>query len=247
MVIYEYILQKNYYYTIGGNKMKKLKLKKIILGSLVVTSMLALNSVGASAEWKKDNTGWWYTEGNSWAKGWRLIDNKWYYFNTNGYMAHDTTIEGNTVNSNGEFVLPQLEKKEIDMDVVNKFKGEWFSSYKEDTKGEIVPLKTMAITDKMYGDFPYTIIEAKQVKRHLDKTFRSPEDDSNITNDTSDTIDTYYMMADVNFNGYIERSKFYILKESDISKKVSNVETLETYGYKPFGYVGGEGPCRIVN
>ena len=56
--------------------MKKLKLTKVIASTLVVISVLALNPIGANAEWKRDHTGWWYTEGNSWATGWRLIDSK---------------------------------------------------------------------------------------------------------------------------------------------------------------------------
>lgn len=41
------------------------KLKELIIGLLVMISVLALNPIGASAEWKKDSKGWWHTEGNS--------------------------------------------------------------------------------------------------------------------------------------------------------------------------------------
>lgn len=51
--------------------------------------------------WKQDSKGWWYQEGNSWVIGWKLIDNKWYYFYSDGYMAHDTTIGGYYLNSSG--------------------------------------------------------------------------------------------------------------------------------------------------
>ncbi|BCZ46276.1 hypothetical protein psyc5s11_23430 [Clostridium gelidum] len=103
--------------------MKKLKLTKIIANSLLIVSALALNPMGASAQWKQDSNGWWNTEGNSWSVGWRLIDGKWYYFeqdgymktgwikydgrlyylNTDGSMAHDTTIDGFTVGSDGKW------------------------------------------------------------------------------------------------------------------------------------------------
>ena len=43
------------------------KFKKLIVGTIVVGLVLALNQIGANAEWKSDNQGWWYTEGNSWA------------------------------------------------------------------------------------------------------------------------------------------------------------------------------------
>ena len=81
--------------------MKRLKLTKVIASSLIVASVLALNPIGASAEWKQNSTGWWYTEGNTWATGWRLIDKNWYYFYSDGYMAKDTTIGGYYLNSSG--------------------------------------------------------------------------------------------------------------------------------------------------
>ena len=101
--------------------MKKLKLSKAIASSLVVASVLALNPIGASAEWKQDSNGWWNTEGSSWSVGWKCIDGKWYYFGQDGYMktgwikydvksyylnsdgsmAHDTTIDGLAVGSDG--------------------------------------------------------------------------------------------------------------------------------------------------
>ncbi|OOM16039.1 hypothetical protein [Clostridium saccharobutylicum] len=107
--------------------MKKLNLSKIITGILVVASVLSLNPIGVSAEWKKDNSGWWYSEGSSYATGWKNINETWYYFYSNGYVAtgwqrldgnwyyfhkgslysnggdmqHDTIIDGYYLNSNG--------------------------------------------------------------------------------------------------------------------------------------------------
>lgn len=42
--------------------------------------------------WQQDSNGWWYKEGDSFARGWRFIDCKWYYFYANGYMAHDVIV-----------------------------------------------------------------------------------------------------------------------------------------------------------
>lgn len=101
--------------------MKKLKLSKVIASSLVVVSVLALNPIGVSAEWKQDSNGWWNTEGSSWSVGWKEINGKWYYFGQDGYMetgwikydgksyylnsdgsmAHDITIDGLTLGSDG--------------------------------------------------------------------------------------------------------------------------------------------------
>ena len=87
--------------------MRKLKLTKLLAGTLLITSVLALNPIAASAEWRQDNKGWWYTEGNSWATGWRKIDGNLYYFNYSGYMISNTsrTSFDNEygLNSSGQF------------------------------------------------------------------------------------------------------------------------------------------------
>lgn len=82
--------------------MKKLKLKKVIARLLIGASVLALNPIGASAEWRQSSgENWWYSEGNSWATGWRQIDGKWYYFNNEGYMKFSESINGYHLGENG--------------------------------------------------------------------------------------------------------------------------------------------------
>jgi hypothetical protein len=76
---------------------KKKFIATLLTGLLIVGAL----PVSASAEWKHDNTGWWYSDWNSWYTGWKEIDGKWYYFNYNGYMAHDTTIDGYQLGSDG--------------------------------------------------------------------------------------------------------------------------------------------------
>ncbi len=78
---------------------------RLIASSLVVASILALNPIKANAEWRQDNNGWRYTEGNSYVKGtWKLVDGNWYYFFADGYMAYNTSIDGYYVNSSGAWV-----------------------------------------------------------------------------------------------------------------------------------------------
>lgn len=95
---------------------------KMLLGSFVASAtLLAVAPVAAYAEWKQDNSGWWYSQGSSYATNWSKIDGQWYYFDSNGYMktgwvkdgenwyylyadgtmAHDTTIQGYYLNSSG--------------------------------------------------------------------------------------------------------------------------------------------------
>lgn len=78
-----------------------MKLTKVIASTLVAVLVLAFSPIGASAEWKQDSTGWWYTEYNSYSKGWDIIGGKWYYFGQDGYMTTSTkTIDGDTYNFN---------------------------------------------------------------------------------------------------------------------------------------------------
>lgn len=81
--------------------MKKFNIKKLIAIALMSVTCIGIFPTAASAAWKENNSGWWYTEGNSWATGWRNIDGNWYYFYSDGYMAKDTTIDGYNLNSSG--------------------------------------------------------------------------------------------------------------------------------------------------
>lgn len=114
--------------------MKKLKLTKIIASSLIVASVLVLNPTGASAEWKQNNSGWWYTEGSSWTTGWKQLDGIWYYFNSDGYMAHDKTIDGCELDSNGAWiqntVLATIGDEKISTADFNKVMSPYYAKFK---------------------------------------------------------------------------------------------------------------------
>jgi hypothetical protein len=94
--------------------MKKLKLTKFISGSLLIASIFVLSPIGVSAEWKQDSNGWWYADGASWYTGWKQIDGNWYYFYNNGYMAHDTVIDGLYLNSSGAYSTNSTENTNLD-------------------------------------------------------------------------------------------------------------------------------------
>ena len=83
--------------------MLKRGVKKIITLTLVTMSVSVVNPIGANAAWKSNAIGWWYTEGSSYAKGWRDINGKSYYFYSNGYMAKCDKINGYFVNDKGEW------------------------------------------------------------------------------------------------------------------------------------------------
>ena len=56
--------------------------------------------------WKQNTKGWWLEDVKSgWypKSQWALIDNKWYYFKSDGYMAVNETIDGYYLNENGVY------------------------------------------------------------------------------------------------------------------------------------------------
>lgn len=89
--------------------MKNIKLTKMIESIVVLVSLFVITPIGASAEWKQDSNGWWNTEDDSYSTGWRIIDGIWYYFWGNGYMAHDTTIDGYKLGIDGAWIESKEE------------------------------------------------------------------------------------------------------------------------------------------
>lgn len=65
-----------------------------------------LKDSGAMATgWVKDNGTWYYLNDNgSMATGWYKVGEKWYYSYASGALAVNTTVNGYTVNENGEWV-----------------------------------------------------------------------------------------------------------------------------------------------
>lgn len=65
--------------------------------------------------WQKDNVGWWYgtNENNSiwYNSSWQWLDGnndgiaECYYFNSDGYIAVNTTVDGCTVNNDGAWTV----------------------------------------------------------------------------------------------------------------------------------------------
>jgi hypothetical protein len=115
--------------------MEVYKMKKLIVSLLIAVSALALNPVGANAEWQEDNYGWWYSEGNSYAIGLRDINGSTYYFDSYGYMktgwlednyygtwrffypngamAYNTVINGYELDQDGTWIKPSKEAEEV--------------------------------------------------------------------------------------------------------------------------------------
>lgn len=81
--------------------MRKRRLVKVLVAALTVISLSSVFPKVASAEWRQDGKGWWYSDGNTYYTGWKLIDSNWYYFYSDGYMATNDKIDDYFVNSTG--------------------------------------------------------------------------------------------------------------------------------------------------
>lgn len=71
------------------------KLRILVASIIATTTILSINSSAAKAEWKQDTNGYWYSQENSYATKWSLIDGVWYYFNSDGYMKTGWVLENN--------------------------------------------------------------------------------------------------------------------------------------------------------
>lgn len=108
-----------YYYVVATNTVDK--------SVSMTTSSTVEVKVLPAGEWIQDETGWWYKydDGSYPVSCWKKIDGEWYSFDGNGYMrnngwyqegdawyylnadgtmAHDTVIDGYTIDSNGRWV-----------------------------------------------------------------------------------------------------------------------------------------------
>lgn len=77
---------------------------KLLFATIVLTA--GMSTTTWAADWKQDNGQWQYEQdGGGYATGWQWIDSKCYYFDSNGYMAANTEIDGYTLNENGQWTV----------------------------------------------------------------------------------------------------------------------------------------------
>ncbi len=82
-------------------------MKKLMKTTLIAAVLAVLCASAAWAgSWQKDSVGWWWlNDDGSWpASEWEEIGSAWYYFDGNGYMAHDTWIGQYYVGSDGAWI-----------------------------------------------------------------------------------------------------------------------------------------------
>ena len=86
----------------------KLLRKFVCAASVAAISVcLVIPSMATTAQWKRNDRGWWYEEANgSYPTATRkLINNKWYYFDGIGYMAESRWIGNYYVGADGAMLV----------------------------------------------------------------------------------------------------------------------------------------------
>ena len=72
------------------------------------SAVTPLNSVKEESKWVQDENGnWYWYENNSYVTGWKLIQSKYYYFDSNGVMQSNKWIGNYYVGSDGAMVKNQ--------------------------------------------------------------------------------------------------------------------------------------------
>lgn len=155
--------------------MKKQKIVKVVAVLSIVTSILALNPIGVCAQWKHDSNGWWNSEGNGYSVGWRKIDGNWFYFGKDGYMVHDTTVDGYKIGSDGIWNKFSQDGSFTINQFVNVIQSKGYNLKVEDAEKEFLPVERKVID-----------IKKEQIYVYMYKTSEKMEKDAlNITSNGS--------------------------------------------------------------
>ena len=87
------------------NLFKKLmcSVSAVTVSALLVIPVMAANE----AQWKRNDKGWWYEEadGTYPTNAWKLIKDKWYYFDGIGYMVENRWIGNYYLGADGAMLV----------------------------------------------------------------------------------------------------------------------------------------------
>ena len=94
-------------FSILGVLMKLLRKFVCAASVAAISACLVIPSMAATAQWKRNDRGWWYEEANGSypTATWKLINSKWYYFDGIGYMAESRWIGNYYVGADGAMLV----------------------------------------------------------------------------------------------------------------------------------------------
>ena len=215
-------------------------MKKLILSALIAVSALILNPVGASAEWQQDDCGWWYSEGNSYAIGFREINGNTYFFDSNGYMktgwiqdkyydtwhyfylngtmAYNTVIDGFELDQDGTWIKPSKGAEEARNSIL-----------KEDS--EFIS-KNAANNVKLTKSY----IEGNMTKFIANEKWKLPEEEVYVFS----LVDSYDLEYCAYLVGKTSKNIYCVPHEGGLSVyQINNNEIIKTYKW-----IGNDGYTR---
>lgn len=88
--------------------------RRLLSALVAFIAITVLNSAGVNAYWKQDSNNHWnyVVIMVIMLQGGQQIDGHWYYFYSDGYMAHDTLINGYIIDSSGVWCKDLAEQQE---------------------------------------------------------------------------------------------------------------------------------------
>ena len=86
--------------------------RKTLIPLLASAMAVGMSLTAFAGTWKSNGTGWWYENADgSYLTGWNWVDGNGdgiaesYYFQNDGYLLTNTTVEGYQVNGDGAWVV----------------------------------------------------------------------------------------------------------------------------------------------
>lgn len=173
--------------------MKKLNIKKVGLTLSLVSAISVCSVFTALADWKHNETGWWYEEENGGyiKTDWKLINGKWYYFGEDGYLyTNKVTPDGYKVDNNGE-ITEKLEEIETEDDI---------ESFEESIPvvEETIELESKETESEVHTFEETTVIESSETQTTETETIvpetttavEIPETETTVTETTPEVTET---------------------------------------------------------
>lgn len=102
-----------------------MKKRALLIAGVALVLTLSTSFLSFAAEWKQEGSNWWYQEDNGVSpfNQWKWIDGngdgiaELYYFDSNGYVATNTTVGNHTLNADGAWTVDGIVQTQNVSDV----------------------------------------------------------------------------------------------------------------------------------
>ena len=210
---------------------------KLIKTIALTLALSSLGAVGASASgqarWKLINNNWYYYDSNGQMKtGWIYDKGNWYYCYYNGQMAKNTTIDGYYLNSNGAWTLNRQATSDNAI-VQSDLKGNGsirydINSTENDYKAqEILNANTNSVVlNSEYESMLFTACEDLAQGKNTIANLKS--------NCIGKVVGSKYRITNIVYLSKVfESSKELVLDYNPVNDKVNKIKESELAAYTP--------------